>query len=84
MKLQHLYNWKIYFLLLFSLFQLCFDNSTKAQAPSIVWVCPSRADAFPVNGNRTGNTGLNLAFDDFNVIEYIYLDSFYIGLLIHF
>ncbi|PKP28525.1 MAG: hypothetical protein CVU02_00665, partial [Bacteroidetes bacterium HGW-Bacteroidetes-19] len=43
----------------------------------IIWVVPNRPDAFPVNGNRTGNPGLNLAFEDFHVIEYAYLDSLY-------
>lgn len=49
------------------------DNHT-----GIIWVRPNRADAFPVNGNRTGNTGLNLAFEDYHVIEYFFLDSLYI------
>ena len=41
----------------------------------IIWVVPSRPDAFPVNGNRTGNSGVNLAFEDYHVIEYKFLDS---------
>lgn len=43
----------------------------------ILWVVPSRPDAFPVNGNRTGNAGLNIAFEDYHVIEYKFLDSIY-------
>lgn len=43
----------------------------------IIWVVPKRADAFPVNGNWTGNSGLNLAFEDYHVIEYVFIDSLY-------
>ena len=82
---QHLSNnWKIYFLLLFVFIQLNFENKVLAQIEhtGIIWVVPNRADAFPVNGNRTGNAGLNIAFEDFHVIEYAFLDSIYItGLL---
>jgi hypothetical protein len=84
MKLQHLYNWKIYFILLFTFLQLNFENKVLAQAEhtGIIWVVPNRPDAFPVNGNRTGNSGLNLAFEDYHVMEYSFLDSIYItGLL---
>ncbi len=79
MKLQHLYNWKIYFLLLFTFIQLNFENKVLAQAEhtGIIWVVPNRPDAFPVNGNRTGNSGLNLAFEDYHVIEYVFIDSLY-------
>lgn len=44
----------------------------------VIWVVPNRSDAFPVNGTRSGNSGLNLAFEDFHVIEYAFLDSLYI------
>ncbi len=59
-----------------------FDNNAKAQNEHTgiiwVWVRPSQPDALPVNGNRTGNSGLNMAFEDYHVIEYTFLDSFYI------
>jgi len=78
---QHLSNnWKIYFLLLFVYIQINFENKVLAQIEhtGIIWVVPNRPDAFPVNGNWTGNSGLNLAFEDFHVIEYAFLDSLYI------
>lgn len=40
-----------------------------------IWVVPSRPDAFPVNGNRTGNPGINLGFENYHVVEYKFLDS---------
>jgi len=43
----------------------------------VIWVVPKRTDAYPVNGNRTGNSGLNLGFEDFHVIEYVFIDSLY-------
>lgn len=70
--------------LLFSFIQFNFSPICYSQVvhTGVIWVLPNRADAFPVNGNRTGNAGLNLAFEDYHVIEYAFLDSIYItGLL---
>jgi len=69
--------------ILFLAFSLSnFDNNAKAQNEHTgiiwVWVSPSYPDAFPVNGNRTGNSGLNMAFEDYHVIEYKFIDSLYI------
>lgn len=45
----------------------------------VIWVVPNRPDAYPAIGNRTGNFGLNIAFDDFSVTQYSFLDSLYMG-----
>lgn len=66
--------------LLFSFIQLNFGQDTLPivyTPKGILWVVPKRADALPVNGNRTGNSGLNLAFEDYHVIEYVFIDSLY-------
>lgn len=68
-------------LLLFNFIQLNFGQDSIPvffDPTGIIWVVPKRADAFPVNGNWTGNSGLNLAFEDYHVIEYTFVDSFYI------
>lgn len=66
--------------LLFGFIQINFGQDTLPiihTQKGILWVVPKRADAFPVNGNRTGNSGLNLAFEDYHVIEYVFVDSLY-------
>ncbi len=67
--------------LLFVFFQQNSENKVYAQynPTGIIWVLPYRPDALPVNGNRTGNSGVNRAFEDFHVIEYKFLDSLYIN-----
>lgn len=71
--------------LLFSFIQLNFSLIAYSQVvhTGVIWVVPNRADAFPVNGNRTGNFGLNIAFDNFHVIQYSFLDSLYINGLLY-
>lgn len=78
-------NYLIIVFLLFSFIQLNFGPICYSQVvhTGIIWVVPNRADAFPVNGNRTGNFGLNIAFDDFYVTQYSFLDSLYMGGLLY-
>ena len=69
-------------IILFCLFSFTFFSGisnvvAQNEHTGIVWVTPS-PDALPVNGNRTGNSGLNMLFDHFHVIEYKFLDSLYI------
>lgn len=78
-------NWGAVVLLFISVFFVNFENKALAQVvhTGTIWIIPNRPDAFPVNGNRTGNAGLNLAFEDFHVIEYAFLDSIYITELLY-
>lgn len=80
MKLHLSNNWKIYIILLFFYFLTNLGNTAKAQYnyTGIIWVEVNRTDALPENGNLTGNSGVNLIFEDFNVIEYKFIDSLYI------
>jgi hypothetical protein len=55
------------------------NGYSQVDRTGVIWVVPNRPDAFPANGNRTGNFGLNIAFDDFHVIQYSFLDSLYMG-----
>lgn len=67
--------------MLFGFIQINFGQVTLPvfyDPTGIIWVVPNRPDALPVNVNRTGNSGLNMAFEDYHVIEYTFLDSFYI------
>ena len=82
MEKYYFKNWIIISILFLTFSLSNFDNNAKAQNEHTgiiwVWVRPSQPDALPVNGNRTGNSGLNMAFEDYQVIEYTFLDSFYI------
>ncbi len=80
MKKKFLKHWLISAILLLSFIQFIYGQDTLPivyTPKGILWVVPKRADALPVNGNRTGNSGLNLAFEDYHVIEYVFLDSLY-------
>lgn len=68
------------FLSFFLFTQLFFGNIVNAQisdSSGIIWCIPYNPDAFPVNGNRTANAGLNIVFNDYHVVEYAFLDSLY-------
>ena len=43
----------------------------------VIWVTPKHSSAFPDGNNRSWNAGLNLAFEDYHVAEYRFLDSLY-------
>lgn len=69
------------FIILFFLFSfILFSgvNDIFAQRTGIIWVVPTSVDAYPVDGNRTGNPGLNMLFGDYHVIDYRFVDSFYV------
>ncbi|HPB57951.1 MAG TPA: T9SS type A sorting domain-containing protein [Bacteroidales bacterium] len=69
------------FIILFLLFSFILFggvNDIFAQRTGIIWVVPTSADAYPVDGNRTGNPGLNMLFEDYHVIDYRFVDSFYV------
>lgn len=70
------------FIILFFLFSfILFSgvNDIFAQRTGIIWVVPESADAYPVDGNRSGNPGLNMLFEDYHVIDYRFVDSFYVA-----
>ncbi len=74
-------KWATVVFLFISYFFLNFENKANAQVDitGVIWCTPIHPEALPVNGSRSGNAGLNAAFDDFHVMTYTYVDSLYIN-----
>lgn len=80
MRKSILKNCLISMMLYFAFIQFIYGQDTIPEyydPTGIIWVVPKRADAFPINGIQTGNSGLNFGLESYHVIEYNFLDSLY-------